>query len=123
MAPEHSPAESLGHTNALGCDLRSKSDFPNRRLVGAVPNQCPNGTLLKTKQESVYKAIPIAKNCDPIEYSHTDDPHRKRSSKRLPIAIAKSVVRMNYPSEVEELCQVLELIIKRRLSEDSCPLD
>ena len=38
--------------------------------------------------------------------------------KRLPIAIAKSAVRTIYPTEVEELCQVLEMMIKRILAEE-----
>jgi hypothetical protein len=76
-------------------------------------------TTLKKKSEITLKnAIPAAKSRDHHRYPDSTPLRQKGSIKRLPIAIAKSTVRTIYPTEAEELCQVLEMMIKRILAEE-----
>jgi hypothetical protein len=81
------------------------------------------GTLLvdtRLKQNTDFRLKSVnsgKKSRDHHRYSTPTSLRQKGFLKRLPIAIAKTDVRTNYPVEVEELCQVLAAMLQRRLTE------
>ncbi len=75
--------------------------------------------LKQTTDFKLKNAVSPRKSRDHHRYS-TSTPlrHSKRGlAKSLPIAIHTTDLRTNYPVEVEELCQVLESMLQRRLAE------